>query len=110
MIVIIAVIFIIKFTFGAIELNNIFGYPGSKARFFEVTLNNTKISVDYNLKHRVPIVPFLIIFNSYYIGNNFVSNDGDGTYFYADDSDKYLIKHTVVILVGIKLNVKMISK
>lgn len=90
--ILILIIVVIKVFFGTIELNNIFGYPSQRARFYKVTINGKQISVNYNLKHKIPIIPFLINFNSYYLGNNIYGNDD--IFFTANGSEKYIIDIT----------------
>lgn len=74
---------ITKILFGTIEINNPFGYPPSKARFYEFKINDQPISVDYELKHQIPILPFVVTFNSYYLGSSHIIGDDD--VFFADD-------------------------
>lgn len=54
----------VKLIFGTINIYNIFGYPSNKARFYKVTVNDTLVTVSYSSNHQIPIVPFLINFNS----------------------------------------------
>ncbi len=88
--VIIGIILAIKIFFGTIELNNIFGYPSNNARFYELNVNETKVNVSYQTKQQIPLIPFLINLNSYYLGYSKVNND-IGSDFVADDSKDYLI-------------------
>ncbi|MBE6139271.1 MAG: hypothetical protein E7174_02025 [Firmicutes bacterium] len=89
--VIIIFLFItIKICFGTINIYNIFGYPANKARFYEVTVNNNKTSVEYVLIQKIPIIPFLVNFNSKYAGANIIEKN-KGFEVYADDSKEYLI-------------------
>lgn len=89
---IIAIIILIKLIFGTIEINNIFGYPKNKARFYKLTMNDKTISVGYELTHKLPIVPFIVNLNSDYMGGNHIQDDEDGVYFYPDDSEQYIIE------------------
>lgn len=84
------IIGIIKTIFGSIELYSIMGYPPFKARFYKVTVNNEPISIDYSIHHKIPIVPFLIHFNSYYSGTNSVEGKNRTT-FDIDSSQNYII-------------------
>ena len=84
-------IIMIKIFFGVIEIPNIFGYPPSNARFYKVKINNEQISVSYDLKHAFPIIPFLIHFNSYYLGNSDIYGTDTGPFFKQNGSDKYII-------------------
>lgn len=43
------------------------------------------------MTHKVPIIPFLINFNSKYIGGNYIKGDEDATMYKPDDSDKFII-------------------
>lgn len=90
-IILISTILIIKLTVGTININNIFGYPKDKARFYEVTLNDTKTSVSYELTHKLPIIPYIVNLNSNYLGGSNYLNDEDGVYFYNDNSEKYIL-------------------
>lgn len=75
--IVVLVFSITKIFFGTIAFNNPFGYPPSKARFYEFKVNGQKISVSYQLKHEIPIIPFLVSFNSYYSGFSYVTGDDD---------------------------------
>lgn len=88
---IVLIIVVIKVFFGTIEIKNIFGYPPGETRFYKLSVNGKVITTNYNLKHTIPIVPFLVDFNSYYLGTSNVTGDEDGTYFYHDNSEKYII-------------------
>lgn len=90
-IIILLIIIIIKLFFGTIEIYNIFGYPSNRTRFYKVTINNELNTVNYNLKHKIPIIPFLINFNSIYQGGNQIVKDLDDVYFYENNSEKYII-------------------
>lgn len=81
----------IKIFFGTIEIYNIFGYPQSKARFYKVTINDEPTTVGYTITHKIPVIPFLINFNSKYIGANIISNDEDDTTYKPDNSEKFII-------------------
>lgn len=89
--IIVIVFGIIKLLFGMIELYNIFGYPAGKARFYMVTVNGEANTVSYNLRHKIPVIPFLVNFNSYYLGNSNIVGDNDDIDFYEDGSSQYLI-------------------
>ncbi len=69
---IIFVIIVIKVSFGTIELYNIFGYPSSKARYYKVTVNDKQVAVSYTLRRKIPLIPYLINFNSTYLGNSHI--------------------------------------
>lgn len=86
-----AIIFIIKMTIGTIEINNIFGYPKEKTRFYEVTINDTKTTISYELTHKLPLIPHLIYLNSHHLGGSYILEDEDSVNFYHDNSEKYLI-------------------
>ena len=88
--IIIIIIAIIKIFFGTIELYNIFGTSKSNARYYKVTVNNKHVAVSYTATHTIPIIPFLVNFNSVYLGNSNIVGD-DTVAFYSDDSDKYII-------------------
>ncbi|MBQ8681287.1 MAG: hypothetical protein IJ509_00020 [Bacilli bacterium] len=81
---------IVKIFFGTIELYNIFGASPSRARYYNVTVNNKQVSVSYISTKKIPIIPFLVNFNSVYLGNSNIVGD-DSVYFYSDGSDKYII-------------------
>ena len=81
----------IKIFFGTIELYNVFGASPSKARYYNVTVNNKQIAVSYISTKKIPIIPFLINFNSVYMGNSYIKGDDTGNFFYNDGSDKYII-------------------
>lgn len=80
----------IKIFFGTINLRNIFGYSSSYARYYIVKVNNKQVPVSYNHRHRIPIVPFLVNIDSYYLGNNYIEGY-DGFTFYDDNSNEYII-------------------
>lgn len=88
--IIILILIFIKIVFGTIEINNIFGYPASEARYYKVTVNEKQIPISYTLRHRIPIVPFFLNLNSYYLGNSYIVGD-DSNSFLADDSKHYII-------------------
>ena len=89
---IILIIFtVIKIFFGTIQLYNVFGAPPSKARYYNVTVNNKQVAVSYISTIKIPIIPFLVNFNSVYIGNSYIKGDDTGNFFYNDGSDKYII-------------------
>ena len=54
-----SIIVILRIIFGFLEIPNIFGYPSSSARYYKVLVNDKHIPVNYNLKHSIPIIPFL---------------------------------------------------
>lgn len=84
-------IIIIKMFFGTIEINNILGYPPSRSRFYKLTINGEPITTDYNLKHTIPVIPYFININSYHIGSSIIKEDNDGTYFYPNNKEEYII-------------------
>ena len=89
---IILIIFtVIKIFFGTIQLYNVFGAPPSKARYYNVTVNNKQVAVSYISTKKIPIIPFLVNFNSVYMGNSYIKGDDTGNFFYNDGSDKYII-------------------
>lgn len=53
-----------KVFLGTIEITNPFTYTNS--RFYEVKLNGTSLTVGSTDHHRIPLVPWLIYFNTYY--------------------------------------------
>lgn len=85
------VIIVIKILFGTIEIYNIFGYPSSKARFYKLTINGEETTVNYTLTHKIPVIPFLVNFNSIYLGGSYITGDEDGTSYKPDNSDKFVI-------------------
>ena len=89
--IIITLVTIVKMFFGTVEINNIFGYPSSKGRFYKLSINNEIITTDYTLKHTIPLIPHLVNLNSYLIGSSNIIEDKDGTYFYPNNSEKYII-------------------
>lgn len=90
-IILISIVLIIKLTIGTIEINNIFGYPKNKARFYKVTLNDKKTSVSYQLTNKLPIIPFIVNLNSEYLGGSHYLDDEDSVNFYHDNSEKYIL-------------------
>lgn len=86
---VILIIIIIKIFFGTIELYNIFGYSSSNARYYKVTVNNKQVAVSYISTHKVPIIPFLVNFNSVYLGNSHIVGNDDVS-FQADSSKIYI--------------------
>ena len=90
-VIVITILAVIKLFWGTIEIYNIFGYPANRTRFYKVTLNDEAITVNYNLMHTIPIIPFFINFNSNYLGGNQVVGDDDDVNYYADGSKKYII-------------------
>ena len=89
--IVLVIIVVIKIFFGTIELYNIFGASPSNARYYNVTVNNTQVSVSYKSTKKIPIIPFLVNFNSVYLGNSYIDGDDTGDYFWQDGSDKYII-------------------
>lgn len=89
--IILIIITMIKIFFGTIELYNVFGASPSKARYYNVTVNNKQIAVSYISTKKIPIIPFLVNFNSVYMGNSYIKGDDTGNFFYNDGSDKYII-------------------
>lgn len=89
--IIIIIIFAIKVFFGTIQLYNVLGAPPSKARYYNVTVNNKQVAVSYISTKKIPIIPFLVNFNSVYMGNSYIDGDDKGYYFYNDGSEKYII-------------------
>ena len=90
MTIILIIVSVIKIFFGTIELYNIFGASKSNARYYKVTVNDKHVAVSYIATHTIPIIPFLVNFNSVYLGNSNIAGD-DTVAFYSDDSDKYII-------------------
>ena len=89
--IILIIITVIKIFFGTIQLYNVFGASPSKARYYNVTVNNKQIAVSYISTKKIPIIPFLINFNSVYMGNSYIKGDDTSNFFYNDGSDKYII-------------------
>ena len=89
--IILIIITVIKIFFGTIQLYNVFGAPPSKARYYNVTVNNKQVAVSYISTKKIPIIPFLVNFNSVYMGNSYIKGDDTGNFFYNDGSDKYII-------------------
>ena len=89
--IILIIITVIKIFFGTIQLYNVFGAPPSKARYYNVTVNNKQVAVSYISTIKIPIIPFLVNFNSVYMGNSYIKGDDTGNFFYNDGSDKYII-------------------
>lgn len=90
-IVIVIVVAVIKIFFGTIELYNVLGYPPSKARYYKLTVNGEQVGTSHTVRHKIPIIPFLVNFNSYCLGNSDIVGDERGHNFFADGSDKYVI-------------------
>lgn len=90
-IVVVLVTAVMKIFFGTIELYNILGYPPSKVRYYKLTVNGEQIETSQNVRHKIPIIPFLINFNSYCLGNSDIVGDERGHNFIADGSEKYII-------------------
>ena len=55
-----------------------------------MTVNEKQTPVSYVLKHKIPIIPFLVNFNSYYLGNSYIE-ENDSNYFLTDNSKNYII-------------------
>lgn len=89
--IILIIITVIKIFFGTIQLYNVFGASPSKARYYNVTVNNKQVAVSCISTKKIPIIPFLVNFNSVYIGNSYIKGDDTGNFFYNDGSDKYII-------------------
>lgn len=89
--IILIIITVIKIFFGTIQLYNVFGASPSKARYYNVTVNNKQVDVSYISTKKIPIIPFLVNFNSVYMGNSYIKGDDTGNFFYNDGSDKYII-------------------
>ena len=89
--IILIIITVIKIFFGTIQLYNVFGASPSKARYYNVTVNNKQVAVSYISTQKIPIIPFLVNFNSVYMGNSYIKGDDTGKFFYNDGSDKYII-------------------
>lgn len=87
--ILIFIVLIIKIFYGTININNIFGYSRSNARYYYVTVNDEQVKVSYNLRQRIPIIPYLINFDSYYLGNNYIEGNDSNTYY--GKNDKYII-------------------
>lgn len=89
--IVIAIIVVIKVFWGTVELYNVLGYPPSNSRYYKVTVNNKQVEISANIRQKIPLIPYLINFNSYYIANSDISNDDTGPFFYANDSKNYYI-------------------
>lgn len=89
--IVLIIIVVIKMFFGTIELYNILGASPSNARYYNVTVNNEQVAVSYRSTKKIPIIPFLINFNSVYLGNSYIRGNDDGNSFYPDGSEKYII-------------------
>lgn len=89
--IILIIITVIKIFFGTIQLYNVFGASPSKARYYNVTVNNKQVAVSYISTKKIPIIPFLVNFNNVYMGNSYIKGDDTGNFFYNDGSDKYII-------------------
>lgn len=90
--VIIVFVVIIKIFFGTIELYNVLGLPSSNGRYYKLTINGEQIGVAYTLKRKIPIIPYLINFNSVYLGNSDIVGNDTGPNFYSNGSENYTIK------------------
>ena len=80
------IIVILRVILGPLNIPNIFGYPSSSARYYKVLVNDEHIPVNYNLKHSIPIIPFIVNINSVYLGNNYVAG-GNNDSLYVDYKD-----------------------
>ena len=89
--IILIIVVVIKVFFGTIELYNIFGAIPSKARYYKITVNDKQVAASYTSIHKIPIIPFLVNFNSVYLGNSYIEGNDTGSHFYSDGSDKYII-------------------
>lgn len=83
------IIILIKITINTINIPNIFGYPTSNVRYYNVLLNNREIDVSYITRNRIQIIPYLINFDSYYSGILLSKNNTDVNQ--TMDEEKYLI-------------------
>ncbi len=80
-----------KIFFGTLEFNNFFEYSSSKGRYYKITVNEKQIPASYSLRHKIPIIPFLINFNSYYIGSSDIEGYNNDNFFSFNTSEKYII-------------------
>lgn len=85
------IIAIIKIFFGTIELYNVFGASPSKARYYYVKVNDKQVAVSYISTKKIPIIPFLVNFNSVYMGNSYIEDDDTGSRFFQDGSNEYIV-------------------
>ena len=84
--ILLSVILVLRIIFGPVNIPNIFGYPSSSARYYKVLINEEHIPVNYNLKHTIPIIPFMVNINSFYLGNNYVvGSNNDSEYIYYEE-------------------------
>ncbi|MBR5662820.1 MAG: hypothetical protein IKX00_04120 [Bacilli bacterium] len=61
------IVLIIRGIFGPIYIKNIFGYPSSNNRYFDVKVNELSLkNTSYKLIHSFPIVPFFVYLKSTY--------------------------------------------
>lgn len=90
LLIILLPIILIKCLFGTINIPNIFGYPSYKARYYNVKVNNEQIPVFYTIRHRIPLIPYLVNLDSYRIGTNYVSGI-DTNYYNGKNKDIYII-------------------
>lgn len=89
--VIVILFLIIKIFFGTIEINSIFGYPSNKARFYKATINGELTDSQHNLKHTIPLIPFLVNFNSHYLGNSYANIELENGNYDIKDLEKVII-------------------
>lgn len=78
--------------FGALEFNNFFAYSSKKARYYKITINGKQVPASYRMRHKIPIIPFLINFNSYYTGNSDIKGNDNGNSLGTDLPEKYLME------------------
>lgn len=88
------VVAFIKIFFGTIEIYNPFGYPSTSSKFYKVSVNNELTNSHYTVKHTIPLIPFLVHFDSYYMGNSDVRDDLE--------NDKLNIKEPNKVIIGIE--------
>ena len=92
--IVLVIIVVIKIFFGTIELYNIFGASPSNARYYKVMVNDKQVAVSYTSTNKIPLIPFLVNFNSVYLGNSNIEGDDTGNFFYKDGSDEYIMNIT----------------
>ena len=67
---------IIRGIFGPIYIKNIFGYPSSNNRYFDVKVNGESLKdTSYKLQHNLPIIPFFLYFRSSYEDSSLYVNE-----------------------------------
>ena len=70
------IVLIIRGIFGPIYIKNIFGYPSSNNRYFDVKVNELSLkNTSYKLIHSFPIVPFFVYLKSTPINNLNIENN-----------------------------------